>query len=192
MAILRTPRNRPKLGELLLQHLIVFLICVVFPGIVTLIIPATWIAFDRSEEGVRCKTRTCVFFVVPFKVQQLDHVTGIAQKVRSGRTEKQRKFGRTTGKTVEVQGEGVLQIQGDGDQMIEVSVSPASLDSVVSKSNDFLNSTKQGSTTIFAIANWKFGGLMGGILTSFTLLYVIEGSVGFKSGNCSLFLSFSL
>ncbi len=165
--------KRPKLGEMLLQHAIVFLFCVVFPGVVTMVAPATWLTFTRSDEGVRCTTRTCVFFVVPYRIQQVAQVTGIEHRERAGKTERQREFGRTTTKIVHVDGEGFLQVLGVGDQKAEVSVSPASLESVLTKANDFLNSNKQGSMTLFAIANWKFGGLMGGILTSFTLLCVV-------------------
>ena len=175
----QTYGNRPTLGGMLLQHVIVFLICVVFPGVVTLAAPATWITFERSGESVRCKTRTCAFFVVPFKIQQVDPVIEIGQRERSGRSERQREFGKTTDNTVHVDGEGFLQIHGAGDQLIEVSVSPASLKNVLGKSNDFLNSTDASSTTIFAIANWKFGGLMGGILTLFTLLYVVGYTLNF-------------
>ncbi len=158
---------------MVLQHTIVFLICIVFPGLVTAIAPATWIQFDRTPTGVRSKTYTCVFFVVPFKIQQVDQVTGISHRERAGRVEKQRKFGRTTDTNVNVQGEGFLKIQGIDGQFLEVSVSPASLESVVAKSNQFLTSTAETSATIFTIANWKFGGLMGGTLTLFTLLFVI-------------------
>ena len=163
---------------MLLQHLIVFLICVVFPGLVTCMVPATWLTFARSGDNVRCTTRTCAFFVVPYKIQHVDQVTGIGQRERAGSTERERKFGRTTDRTIEVQGEGFLQIRGVGDQFIEVSVSPASLDNVASRSNDFLSSTQQSSITIFAIANWKFGGLMGGTLTLFTILYVVGYTLG--------------
>jgi hypothetical protein len=176
---LATIENRPTLGGILLQHGIVFLICVVFPGLVTWMVPATWITFNRNEAGVRCKTHTCVYFVIPFQIQQVDQVTGISQRERSGRSEKQRRFGRTTNKTVEVQGEGFLLVQGVGDQALEVSVSPASLASVVGKSNQFLASNQPSSTTIFAIANWKFGGIMGGVLTLFTLLYAVGYTLGF-------------
>ena len=99
----------------------------------------------------------------------------------SGRTERRRKFGSTTKENfaVKVDGEGFLQIHGIGDQLIEVSVSPASLETVAAKSNDFLASSKESSKTIFAMANWKFGAIMGGILTSFTLLYVVGYTLGF-------------
>lgn len=173
-----TPETRPTLGGMLLQHGIVFLICVVFPGLVTWMVPASWITFHRNEAGVRCKTYTCVYFVVPYRTQQVDQVTGISQREKSGRIEKQKRFGRTTNKTVNVQGEGFLHVQGVDDQDLEVSVSPASLASVVSKSEQFLASNQPSSTTIFAIANWKFGGIMGGVLTLFTLLYVVGYTLG--------------
>jgi hypothetical protein len=171
--------NRPTLSGMFLQHLIVFLICVVFPGGVTWIAPATWLTFERGEKGVVGTTRTGVFFVVPFKVQRLNPVVSIGQRERTGRTERKRKFGRTTNHTVEVDGEGFLQIQGVDDQFIEVSASPASLESVAAQPNDFLGSTKESSVTIFAIANWKFGGLMGGVLAMLTLQYVVGYTVGF-------------
>jgi hypothetical protein len=144
-----------------------------------MIIPATWITFDRNEQGVRCKTYTCVFFIVPFKVQQVDPVTEISQRERSGRTEKQRNLGRTTNKTVEVQGEGFLTIHGVDEQSIVISVSPASLESVAARCNEFLSSNNQSSTIVFTIPNWKFGVLMGGTLTSLTLLFVVGYTLGF-------------
>lgn len=120
-----------------------------------------------------------MFFVIPFKVQEVDDVKEIGHRERAGRTERKREFGRTTDKIVHVDGEGFLQIHGQDDTSIEVSVSPASLQSVADKSNRFLNSSQEVSLTIFAIANWKFGAIMGGVLTSFTALYVVGYSLGF-------------
>ncbi len=170
---------KPALWEILLQHGIVFLICIVFPGLTTMIVPATWLTFVRSGEVVQCTTRTCAFFVVPFKTQRVDSVTQIEYRERAGRSERKREFGRNKNERVYVEGEGTLQILGAGDQMAEVSVSPASLKSVVEKSKAFLNSAGENSKTIFVIANWKFGGLMGGVLSLFTLLYVVGYSLGF-------------
>ncbi len=120
-----------------------------------------------------------MYFVVPFRIQRVDEVTEIRHRERAGKTERQRRFGHTTNKTVHVDGEGFLEIHGIGGQKAEVSVSPASLQSVVRKSEQFLNSTSEPTATIFTIANWKFGGLMGGVLTLFTVLYVVGYSVGF-------------
>lgn len=180
---MQTLGKRPKLSEMLLQHAIVFVICVVFPGAVTLMAPSTWLTFQRGEVGVRgeagvnCTARTCMFFVVPFKVQRVQQVTEVSFRQREGGIERQRKYGRDTNKYVHVDGEGFLRIQGLGDQFAEVSVSPASIENVAGKANDFVKSNQAGSTTIFAIANWKFGGLMGGVLSMFTLLYVVGYSL---------------
>ncbi len=171
--------SRPTLGGMILQHLIVFLICIVFPGFVTWMAPATWLTYDRSEEGVRCKAMTCMYFVVPYKVQQVDQVTEIGSREIAGRTEKQRKLGRTTDKKIQVDGEGFLMIHGNADQLVEVSVSPASLNRTVEKSKAFLNSGTEKSKTMFVMANWKFGGLMGGVLSSFAALYVVGYTLGF-------------
>ncbi|MFO0943185.1 MAG: hypothetical protein U0930_20815 [Pirellulales bacterium] len=170
--------KKPTLGGYILQHVIVFLICVVFPGLTTMIAPATWITFQRNQETISCTTRTCMFFVVPFKVQHVDQVTEISHHERAGETKRQRKYGRDTHKYVHVDGEGFLQIHGSNEQLAEVSVSPASIDSVAAKCQSFIDSNSDSSTTLFAIANWKFGGLMGGVLSSFTLLYVVGYSLG--------------
>jgi hypothetical protein len=175
---MQTQGNRPTISGMFLQHVIVFLICVVFPGGVTMMAPASWLTFARSQETVQCTTRTCVFFVVPFKTQHVENVTGISNRGRSATTKRETKLGRTTGKIIHVDGEGFLQIHGVGDQLAEVSVSPASMESVMTRSEAFLSSTEEGSTTIFAIANWKFGAIMGGLLTSFTVLYVIGYTLG--------------
>lgn len=170
--------GRPTLGGMILQHVIVFLICIVFPGLVTLVAPASWVTLECKQEVVRCTTRTCVFFVVPFKVQHVDHVTEISERERAGGTKRERKLGRDTGKTIHVDGEGFLLIKGLDNQFAEVSVSPASLESIVRQAEDFVQSKQDGSKTLFAIANWKFGGLMGGVLTSFTALYVVGYTLG--------------
>ncbi len=163
----------PTLGGMLLQHVIVFLICVVFPGLVTWMAPTSWITFQCSQAKVSCTTRTCMFFVVPFKTQRVDLVMEITSRERAGGVKRERKSGRDTGKNIHVDGEGFLIVQGMEGQSAEVSVSPVSLKGVVKKAQGFLQAKHDGSTTIFAIANWKFGGLMGGVLTSFTVLYVV-------------------
>lgn len=87
------------------------------------------------------------------------------------------KNGRATGKKINVDGEGFLEILGADNNKVEVKVSPASLANVVRACQDFLESGDTANKTIFAIANWKFGAIMGGILTSFTVLYVVGYSI---------------
>ncbi len=174
-----TPGGRPTFGGLILQHTIVFVICIVFPGAVTAIVPASWITFERQNATVTCVTRTCVWFIVPYKVQRVERVTEISSRATAGRTERKRKLGRTTDDTVNVDGEGFLQIHGPAGELAEVSVSPASLQDVVESSQTFLDGTEPVAyMTIFAIANWKFGAIMGGVLTCLTVLYVVGYSIG--------------
>jgi hypothetical protein len=174
--------KKPTVGGLIGQHVIVFLICVVFPGAVTGLAPSTWISFVRKGESVDCTTRTCVFFVVPYSVKQVSNVTTIGSHERAGGTRKEMKNGRAKGKKINVDGEGFLEILGADSTKVEVNVSPASLESVVKACQDFLESREADSKTIFAIANWKFGAIMGGILTSFTVLYVVGYSMALLLG----------
>ena len=174
--------KKVTLGGWIAQHVIVFVICIVFPGIVTGMAPASWICFERIDGEVRCTAKTCMYFVVPFKTQKIQPAREITKRERAGGTQRKREFGRTTNKTVSVDGEGFLQVHGPGDQFIEVSVSPASLDSVVEKARAFVSSSEPESQTLFAIANWKFGALMGGCLTMLTVLYVVGYSLALFLG----------
>lgn len=180
--------KKPTLAEYALQHVIVFLICIVFPGLTTMMAPASWLSFERSGDEVKCTASTCVYFVIPFRVQTLESVIDIGQRVRDGRTERKRKFGRTTDETVHVDGEGFLQIRGGDQKVIEVSVSPASIESVVDKANRFLDGKEKTSMRMFVIANWKFGAIMGGVLTCFTALYVVGYSLGALKGMLGLMM----
>ena len=176
---MQTYPDRPTLGAMLLQHVIVFLICVVFPGLVTGLAPATWVSFDRIGATVAATTRTCLYFLVPYKIQHIEQVSSVSSRERADSSRRERKYGSSSGRVVHVDGEGFLQIHGNGAQLIEVGVSPVSLASVIAKSTEFLNSSQQGSSTFFVIANWKFGALMGGVLSTFTFLYVFGYAFGF-------------
>ncbi len=176
---MQTYGDRPTLGAMLLQHVIVFLICIVFPGLVTGLAPATWVSFERSGDAVAATTRTCMYFLVPYKIQHIEQVSSVSSRGRADSSRRERTYGSRSERVVHVDGEGFLQIHGDGAQLIEVSVSPASLASVITKSTEFLNSSQQGSNTFFVIANWKFGALMGGVLSAFTFLYVFGYIFGF-------------
>lgn len=172
-----TKKTNP--GGMILQHFIAFAFCIVFPGLTTFIAPASWLTYERKGASVDFTARTCVYFIVPFKTQRVTGVNEISSREREGRTERKRRHGRATREKVYVDGEGFLQVYGANDQMAEVSVSPASLESVVKRSNAFLSSAQQESLRLFAIANWKFGALMGGVLTLFTVLYVVGYTLGF-------------
>ena len=89
--------------------------------------PATWLTFERTGEQVSCTSRTCVFFIVPFKIQRLNQAIEVGHRERAGLSERQREFVRTANKVVHADGKGFLQIHGNGEQFTEVRVSPAAL-----------------------------------------------------------------
>ena len=109
-----TQPGRPSWKEMLLRHIIVFAICIVFPGLTTSFLPATWITFQRSGQSVNCTARTCVFFIVPFKVQSVQGVTSISHREKSGGSYRERSQGRETGNNVHRDGQGSVQIEHPG------------------------------------------------------------------------------
>ncbi len=171
--------RKPGLGEMVLQHVIVFSVCILFPAIVTYYFPASWLSYYRTDDAAHCTVRTCLFLVVPFQVRQVDDLQSIGFREISGHSERVRKNGSTTNDVVHVDGEGYLQLTGADGKMVEVSVSPASIQNVVDQANKFLNGSQPSSRISFVIANWKFGMLMGGVLSCFTFLYVFGYSVEF-------------
>ncbi len=123
--------------------------------------PSTWLTFQRGEvgvsgeSGVTCTARTCVFFVVPFKVQRVQQVTEVTFRERAGALSGSGSMDAT--RTSSSCGRRRIPPNPrTGEEFAEVSVSPASIENVANKANDFVKSNQTGSTTIFAIANWKF------------------------------------
>jgi hypothetical protein len=153
------------------QHAIAFFFCIVFPGFVTTIVPASWVVYERLGDRVSATARTCVFYVIPWKTQRIDQVTGIDDRFVEGHITTQRENGRTT--TGRTEDEAFLIIQGADEQSISVPVSPFSVESVVARSEEFLAQPATPRLRLFVIANWKFGMIMGGCLSLLTVLYVI-------------------
>ncbi len=169
--------RKPSRGEMFLQHVVVFVICVLFPAVVTSYFPASWLTFYRTDDATHCTVRTCLFLVIPYQVRQVADLQSINFRKISGYSERASKNGRTTNEVVHVDGKGYLQLIGADGKIVEVSVSPASIQSVAQKANEFLHGRLPTSRTLFVVANWKFGMLMGGVLSCFTLLYVFGYSV---------------
>lgn len=153
------------------QQFIAFFFCVGFPGLVTAIAPASWLSFQRDGERVTATAKTCVFFVIPYRVQHVEYVAGVSDRIQFGGTSTTRRNGRT--ETTKADDEGFLQIKGGGESSAEVSVSPYSLKDVVERAGQFLEDPTQRELNLFVIANWKFGLIMGGFLSLFTVLYVV-------------------
>jgi hypothetical protein len=160
-------RQKTTLGQLLLG----FLCCVVFPAFVTAIVPASWVHFQRTGNRVSATTKTCVFFVIPWKVQHVDRVVGIDDHFIQG-TLSTRRSGESQRHQTRSEDESFLEIHGETDSA-EVPVSPFSIKGVVEKSKHFLESSDEPEMKFFVIANWKFGLLAGGLVSLLTALYLV-------------------
>jgi hypothetical protein len=166
----RSPQSRRQkttVGQLAMG----FFCCVIFPGFVTAVVPASWVHFQRTGDRVSATTKTCVFFVIPWKVQHVDEVVGIDEHFIHG-TLSTRRSGESQRHQTRSEDESFLEIHG-ATNSAEVPVSPFSIKGVVERSQHFLESPEKEELKLFVIANWKFGLLGGGIVSLLTVLYVV-------------------
>jgi len=123
---------------------------------------------QRSEERVRARAATCLFFVIPFKKITVDPVVGFGDRTKSG--SEIREQGRTTSRRTE--SSGFLVINGP-DQTAEVPVTPFNLQEVREKAEAFLKDPQAVKMKLFVVANWKFSVIAGGLATLPAVFYVI-------------------
>jgi hypothetical protein len=153
-------------------HVIALVFCVLFPAFVTAVAPVSWIRFEHHGETVSAKTRTCLFFFVPYKSATFDSVVGVRDRFvrgsleeRPGKTEKRRS-----------EDEGFLVIQGSdrhgNDQAVEIPVTPLDIKSVAQRADAFLADPQSTELRLFVVANWKFSVIAGGLVSLLTVLYV--------------------
>lgn len=158
------------LGQIGAQS-IAFFFCVVFPGFLTAVAPSSWVKFQRNGNRVTARAQICVFFVVPYKTLTVDPVIGIGDRFHAGSETRERRSGQRD-RVTKAEDEGFLVIQGE-DQVAEVPVTPFNLKSVVQRSEEFLKDSQSTELKMFVVANWKFSVLFGGLMSLFTVLYVV-------------------
>ncbi len=161
------PRNqKTTLGSLALG----FVFCVLFPGFVTAIAPVSWVRFERTDKIVSATTKTCVFFVIPYKTQRISPVIGVGDHFIAG-TLSSRRPGQSERDRTRSEDEAFLEIRGENSSA-QVSVSPVNIKSVLARSEEFLNDPAATELKLTVIANWKFGLIAGGFVSLLTVLYV--------------------
>lgn len=176
-----SPASKParstaaRLGGSLFTQLLALAVFVGFPALATAIAPVSWIQFERRDGRVSATARTCLLFVVPYKTVTIDPVTGLGDHVITGSVHRERRPGRD--KLTKAEDEGFLVIRGT-DQTAEVQVTPADLNSVIERSQAFLDDPQAGELKLFVVANWKFSILMGGLVSLLTVLYVTTMTLG--------------
>lgn len=158
-----------------LHQLFAMLVCVGFPALVTAIAPVSWVDFERHDGRVSAHTRTCLLFVVPYKMRTIDPVIGLGDRFVAGTISHERRDGRDH--RTKSEDEGFLIIRGS-DQVAEVPVTPFNLSSVIERSEAFLNDPNSSELKLFVVANWKFSVIAGVLISLLTLLYVVGVTLG--------------
>lgn len=156
-------------------QLVALVIFIGFPAFWTFAAPVSWITYERHDDRVVARTKTCLLFVVPFKKQTVDPVVGIGEHIHRGEIHRERRKGRD--RQTRSEDEGFLEIHGP-EGTAEVSVTPFNLKSVQERSVAFLNDPAAKELTLFVVANWKFSVLGGGLISLLTVLYIFAIVVG--------------
>jgi len=157
-----------KVGVYLFTQALAFLALVGLPAFWTAFAPVSWITLERREETVSASVRTCLLFVVPYRQETLNPVTGFSDRIVGG-TYSSRRSGSNSPRT-KSEDQGFLVIQNE-TQHIEVQVSPASIESVIERSEAFLSDPQAEQLKLFVVANWKFSVFGGGLLAVLPVLY---------------------
>lgn len=176
----RPPTSKPKrswagkVGSFLLMQLLAFVVLVGFPAGWTAAAPVSWIKFERRDGQVSASVKTCLLFVIPYRVKSISPVTGFDDRFLGGTTSYDSK--RPHRQSVKSEDQAYLTIQSP-DQQFEVPVTPHDIDSVKKKSEAFLNDPQATELKLFVVANWKFSVFGGGVISLLAVLYV--GSLAF-------------
>lgn len=157
-----------KVGVYLFTQALAFLALVGFPAFWTAFAPVSWITLERREETVSASVRTCLLFVVPYRQETLSPVTGFSDRIVDGTYSSSRN--RSNSSRTKSEDQGFLVIQNE-TQHIEVQVSPASIESVIERSEAFLSDPQAEQLKLFVVANWKFSVFGGGLLAVLPVLY---------------------
>lgn len=153
-------------------HAALFVACVAFPALVTWIAPVTWVTLTRQGERVEARVKVCLFFIIPFRIEELPAVDSVDHHVRPGAREKLN-MGNADDQRREIttESEGTLLLYG-GDKGVAVHVSPASLEGTARDVREFLADRTRPELRFFAAANWKASVIVGGAVCLLTLLYL--------------------
>jgi len=155
--------------DLIFGHMIALLACVAFPGFVTAIAPVSWIRFERQGDDVHFKSKTCLFFFIPYSIKVIHPVIGIGDRFVAGHVEERASARERSTRTED---EAFLVVHGI-DKSAEIPVTPFNIKSVTERAQKFLDNANARSLRMTVVANWKFSVLVGGLVSLLTLLYIV-------------------
>jgi len=165
--------DKPKHG--LFEFVLGGLVCVGVPALMTAMAPVSWLEFTRAGDRVAVKTQTCLFFVIPYRVNELADVKKVDTTFHRGENLHKR---AGDGKKGRAEDEAGLVLHGPQEgQKVSITVSPASIKSVETRVKALLDDPQQKSLSLFTVANWKVGLIFAIPVCLLTVLFVISWSI---------------
>ena len=162
---------KPKYG--LFEFVLGGLFCVGVPALMTAMAPVSWLELRREGQQVNATVQTCIFFVIPYRTKELTDVRSVDSTVRVGQRVRDNNHKEHTPES-----EGMLTLQsGNAESKLSISVSPASIDAVKRQVSSLIEDKQQTKTTLFTVANWKFGLIFAIPVCLLTVLYVVGWSI---------------
>lgn len=157
----------------LVSHVAALLFCVGLPAAFTALAPVATIDFERAGPGVAVKVTSYLLFIIPYRRQALPEVNRISDEFRRGKTyvETVERNGRQVRETRRNDDEAYLVLAGYG-QSIRLPVSPANIQTVRQRAEQFLAEPEPPAMRLRTVPNWKFSVLAGGVLSLLTLIYL--------------------
>jgi hypothetical protein len=164
--------RRFRKGSNRFAYIVGFVFCVLFPAFVTGIAPVSVTRFERQGQEIVARSSANLLFVIPYRRVQVDGVTAVDDRFHEGELSVDHSAGDSIPRQVRSEDEAFFVIHGRNGQA-EVSVSPASIGSVMEKARAFLATPTERELRLVTVANWKFGVIAGGFLSLFTVLYLV-------------------
>lgn len=143
------------------------------PAVVTAIAPVSYMRFEKQGDDVSFTANQCLLFCIPYKVHSIPKVKSVGNKVIAARSKTAEERRRTNSGRATIEGEASLIVTGEDDQSTAVPVSPVSIKSVTERAEAFLDSPNEKPLSMFVVANWKFSLIFGGLVSLFTVMYVV-------------------
>lgn len=150
------------------DQFLVFLFLVAFPGFVTAVAPVSWIRLERHGDQTFAVVHRCMFFVVPYRTDELEHVIGVDDQFVQGETRRDAVHQRNES----TEDQAYLVLHGR-DGSVRVEVSPVSIEGVRQRAKDFLADPQATVLHMTVVANWKFSVIVGGFVSLLTVLYLV-------------------
>lgn len=161
--------TKPSLGTFLLG----FVFFVLPAAFVTAVAPVSYVTLEQRDASVAATTKQCLFFIIPYKTTTIHPLTAVSDRIRSSRQRTAEERRRNGGKNATIEGEAFLILTGPDDHSVNVPVSPASIQSVKERAQTFFATPTPQPLRMTVVANWKISVLVGGGLSSLTLLYIV-------------------